>query len=511
MRKEFNIVCRGSWLSMAQVDLFCKKVQAIFPEIILNPIIKETKGDREQSTPLHLVEGKDFFTAEIQEDLRKGIADFAVHSMKDVSGDAFFENSFYKVIDRNDVRDVAIFNANILEKLAAGKTIVIGTSSPRRTAMAKGFLQKALPQLSLEPIQVEAIPIRGNVDGRLEKLSTFGNYDGIILAAAGLNRLLAYGPSAPSLQKLLSNKKLMFLPLFECPPAAGQGAIVVETNQDNQEAIAILEKIANQRHTEAVQEERVFAQKYGYGCSRPFGVFHKQLSNCSFTYAAGQDQELQPFTEWKHGNLATNAHQLIFSGTDYMRSFYTETQLDNTKLTAGTKAIFVASQKAIHSYDLVKQAQRKRVWVAGTRTWVELAKKGIWVEGSADGLGLDSLSEVFETPLVALEKQAICIVTNQNSVVGWLSEGWHAVASYCLHPALDASLIQKIHSADFVFWSSYQQYLIGSAHVKQGVQHACPSGKTAKRLRDLGLDPIIFPTIKAFQSWRQTILVTEGA
>jgi hydroxymethylbilane synthase len=109
MRKEFNIVCRGSWLSLAQVELFCQKVTAHFPNLVLHPIIKETKGDREQSTPLHLVEGKDFFTAEIQEDLRNGIADFAVHSMKDVSGDAFFENSFYRIIDRNDIRDIAIF------------------------------------------------------------------------------------------------------------------------------------------------------------------------------------------------------------------------------------------------------------------------------------------------------------------------------------------------------------------------------------------------------------------
>lgn len=510
MRKEFNIVCRGSWLSLAQVELFCKKVKAHFPDLLLNPVIKETKGDREQSTPLHLVEGKDFFTAEIQEDLRNGKADFAVHSMKDVSGDAFFENSFYRIIDRNDIRDVAIFNANILDKLAADKPIVIGTSSPRRTMMATDFLQKALPQLSQHPVLVEAIPIRGNVDGRLRKLSDLEAYDGIILAAAGLNRLLQYEPASKTLQELLANKRMMFLPLFECAPAAGQGAIVVETNHDNQEAIEILNKIASLEHTNAVHEERLFAAKYGYGCSRPFGVFHKELSHCSFTYASGLDQHLEPFTEWKQPINLSPASIGIFSGTDHMRSFYTETNLDHVKIPSTATAIFVASQKAIHSNALIKQCQRKKVWAAGTRTWFALAKKGIWVEGSADGLGLESILPLFESPMVQIEKSQCCILTNQNSVVGWLSEGWHAAATYCLHPNFDTQLKAGIEKADLVFWSSYQQFLVGSSYVKQGAIHACPSGKTANRLLGLGLNPLIFPTIKAFQSWRQNIPVTEG-
>jgi hydroxymethylbilane synthase len=511
MKKEFNIVCRGSWLSLAQVELFCQKVKAHFPDVVLHPVIKETKGDREQSTPLHLVEGKDFFTAEIQENLRNGKADFAVHSMKDVSGDTFFENSFYRIIDRNDIRDVAIFKANILDKLAAGKPIVIGTSSPRRTVMATGFLQKALPQLSQYPVQVEAIPIRGNVDGRLRKLSDLEDYDGIILAAAGLNRLLQYEPASKTLQELLANKRIMFLPLFECAPAAGQGAIVVETNQDNQEAIAILNKMASLEHTNAVQEERLFASKYGYGCSRPFGVFHMELSHCSFTYASGLDQQMQPFTEWKQPISLSPASIEIFSGTDHMRSFYTDTSLDDVKIPSTATAIFVASQKAIHSNALIKQCQRKKVWAAGTRTWFALAKKGIWVEGSADGLGLESILPLFESPMVQLEKSQCCILTNQNSVVGWLSEGWHASATYCLHPNFDTKLKASIEKADLVFWSSYQQFLVGSSYVKQGAIHACPSGKTANRLLGLGLNPLIFPTIKAFQSWRQNIPVTEGA
>lgn len=125
MKNVFTIVCRGSWLSLAQVELFKSKVAKYFPAVELKTLIKETKGDREQSTPLHLIEGKDFFTAEIQEDLRSGIADFAVHSMKDVSGDQFFEQSFYRIIDRDNIRDVVIFNINIIDKLKKDRKSVV--------------------------------------------------------------------------------------------------------------------------------------------------------------------------------------------------------------------------------------------------------------------------------------------------------------------------------------------------------------------------------------------------
>ena len=505
MKLAYTIVCRGSWLSLAQVELFKKKLQSLNPEIILHTVIKETKGDKEQSTPLHLLEGKDFFTAEIQDELRTGAADFAVHSMKDVSGELFFGNSFYRVIDRDDIRDVAIFNDSIIRKISAGLPITIGTSSPRRTAMATEFLKKALPKLHEQDIQINALPIRGNVDTRLKKLTESGQYDGIILAVAGLNRLLNYAPAKETVQQLLKGKRLMFLPLFECPPAAGQGAIVAETNLDNQDAIYLLEKISNEQQNLAIIEERKYANKYGFGCSRPFGVFHYDGANTHFTFATGLAQDEKPFTEWNFDRPILPENAVVFSGSDYMRSFYSESFLKHTKIDNSSNALFITSHKALHSEALVKQAQKKRIWCAGARTWSALAKKGIWVEGSADGLGVASIQSLLNSSLVNLCNNEFCMVTNNNSVVGWLSEGWKAVASYTLHPQLDQELVAKIASADFIFWASFQQYQAAGQYATKNVQHACPSGKTAKLLLEQGLKPIIFPTIKAFQAWRTSI------
>ena len=163
-------------------------------------------------------------------------ADIAVHSLKDMSYEHFSGTNTFAVIEREDARDVALFRKETIEKLKAGIPIIIGTCSPRREEMAKGFLEKALPFGA----KVETRFIRGNVDTRLRKLDE-GEYDGIILATAGLNRLLANGETAGLIRSLLQDKLLMLLPLVECVPAPCQGAIVAEAHPGNKLAQAIME------------------------------------------------------------------------------------------------------------------------------------------------------------------------------------------------------------------------------------------------------------------------------
>src|SRR6185436_2638114 len=184
-----------------------RKIQAAFPEIKVEVIGRSSKGDDLQNIPLHTVEGSDFFTQDIFDALAAGEADIAVHSLKDMSSEHFFGQNKFAVVDRDDTRDVAIFNNYIEEKIRRGETIIIGTCSPRREEMATVFLKKALPQLGNE-IRIEAKDIRGNVETRLRKLNS-GEYDATILASAGLNRLLASKEDAKLIKELLEDKKLM--------------------------------------------------------------------------------------------------------------------------------------------------------------------------------------------------------------------------------------------------------------------------------------------------------------
>lgn len=502
MKSTFTIACRGSWLSLAQAEIFKKKVQAIYPGITIEVRIVETSGDKEQSMPLHLAEGKDFFTKEIQDSLKNNQADFAVHSMKDVSSVDFFNEGQYAIIDREVMNDVAVFNNTVLDKIRNGEKIIIGTSSPRRCNMATGFLQKALPQFNNAPIATEAISIRGNVDTRLQKLSS-GSYDAIILAAAGLNRLLQYEPAKEKVSELLKDKKLMVLPLFECPPAAGQGAIVAETTDNNTDAIAILNAIKNVQLTNAITAERVYAKKYGYGCSQQFGVFHTNTLNTSFTYASGKDDNRKAFTEWDFETLLDAKDKNIFSSTDYMKDFFTYNYFNDAEINEAVQLYFISSHKAVHSIAVTEKIQQKKVWAAGTRTWYELAKKGIWVEGCADGLGFDFTGSIFQSPLINISSNDIQVITNSQSKAHWIEDGINAVGTYELIAQLPAAIKNKIAEADIVFWTSFQQYKLCKHIIKNNVQHVCPSGKTAKLLMAEGLHPKVFPTIRAFNDWRK--------
>ena len=118
-----------------------------------------------------------------------------------------------------------------MNKLKSGVPIRIGTCSFRREHMAFSFLSKALPQFG-KKINLAPMPIRGNIDTRLQKLNS-GQYDGIILAVAGIHRMLNSDESM-LFQSLLADKKWMVLPMIDCLPAPCQGAIVAEALPENE-------------------------------------------------------------------------------------------------------------------------------------------------------------------------------------------------------------------------------------------------------------------------------------
>jgi hydroxymethylbilane synthase len=498
MAEHFKIACRGSWLSLAQVEIFKQKVFSVDPSITFETVIIETAGDKNQATPLHLVEGKDFFTKEIQDAITNGIADFALHSMKDVSSEEYFKGTTYAVIDRDCLNDTVIFNKNILEKIKKGQEIIIGTSSPRRNYAVVNFLTKALPSLGSFP-NLKAVPIRGNVDTRLKKLDR-GEYDGIVLAVAGLNRLLAYSPATATIQNLLSNKLKMVLPLFECPPAAGQGAIVAEAATENKRAVQILKKIENTKLTQAIQFERKSAYKYGYGCSQQFGTFHLDLNSTSFTYSSGLDNQLKLILDFDFSLPLQTKDKVLFTGTDYMGKFfeYSYKQEDFGL----SDFIFVANHKAVHSQSLIESLQSRKVWAAGNRTWTELAKKGIWVEGCADGLGLNFAQEVLFSNFINVKKSEVTILTSQSGGERWANEGWKTSYTYQATANLTAEIIHQVSKADIILWTSYELYLSLKDYTKQEVIHCSLYGKTSELLIEQSLNPIVFPGIKAFQVWK---------
>ncbi|XVJ64645.1 MAG: hypothetical protein HEQ40_00165 [Lacibacter sp.] len=507
--KKIRIICRSSTLSLLQAQLVKQNLLQAQPDAFVEVVGRSSRGDREQHVSLSVLDGTDFFTEDIFNALANDEADIAVHSLKDMSAPHFFSHNAFAVVDRDDVRDVAIFNPDVIEKIKNGQTIIVGTCSPRREEMAVHFLKKALPQLGT--INIKTKPIRGNVEGRLKQLDD-GLYDATILATAGLNRLLKYSSTQTAvtnpgggltISDLLKHKLLMLLPLFECVPAPCQGAIVAEAHPYNKLAVELLQKINNTELFAEVSAEKQKAFEYGTGCLQKFGVTTIRTKSSTHLYAAGEDANGKSFQHWTNlPQLQFNEDEL-FSSTVCMRDFF-EYEWKQNEFDIKQPIVFVANYKSVKDASATAVLQRKRIWAAGTKTWLELAQLGYWVEGSADALGFESLADVWQMPLLQIDASEVCILTHEHAAERWRAKGLNAISNYTLQPTNESLLIERIHKAKVFFWSSFSQYEHYGKYTTYDATHICAGGETATLLQQAGVNPIVFPTIKAFEQWRKS-------
>ncbi|WP_296912906.1 hydroxymethylbilane synthase [Polaromonas sp.] len=207
-----------------------------------------TQGDQIQDRSLSKVGGKGLFVKELEVALSEGRADLAVHSLKDVPMDLPDGFALACVLEREDPRDAFVSNQfACLADLPQGA--VVGTSSLRRLVLLKAMR----PDLNIQPL-------RGNLDTRLRKLDE-GQYQAIVLAAAGLKRL-----------GLESRIRSAFAPA-DMLPAAGQGALGIEVCADRADLLEALATLAHQPTWLAVTAERTVSRAMGGSCSMPLAAF----------------------------------------------------------------------------------------------------------------------------------------------------------------------------------------------------------------------------------------------
>jgi hydroxymethylbilane synthase len=244
-----RIGTRGSPLALVQARTVRERLAAALgrPADTIELKIIRTTGDTIIDRPLAEEGGKGLFTKEIEEALIRGDIDLAVHSAKDMP--TFLPKGLILAacLEREDPRDVFISaKAKTIAALPQGAKV--GTASLRRQAIMK----RARPDL-------EVAPLRGNVETRLRKLDD-GEADAIILALAGLRRLGLEGRAT----RIMSADEFL--------PAAGQGAIAVETREDDAETRALLAKIDHSDTSTAVAAERAFLAVLDGSCKTPIGA-----------------------------------------------------------------------------------------------------------------------------------------------------------------------------------------------------------------------------------------------
>lgn len=246
--KLIRIATRRSPLALWQAHHVAGLLERHYPDIKTELVEMTTRGDRILDAPLAKVGGKGLFVKELEQGMLEGEADIAVHSMKDVPVEFPVGLHLAAILKREDPTDAFVSNRfHRLDDLPPDARI--GTSSLRRQCQIKQRFPKA-----------EIIPLRGNVNTRLQKLDD-GDYDAIILASAGLMRL---GMSARIKERLDPSLSL---------PAIGQGAIGIECRKDDREINALVGRLHDVETGLCVTAERAMNARLQGGCQVPIAGF----------------------------------------------------------------------------------------------------------------------------------------------------------------------------------------------------------------------------------------------
>lgn len=248
MPRTIRIATRKSALALWQAEYVKTRLEAFHPNINVELVPMVSRGDKLLDSPLAKIGGKGLFVKELETALLENEADIAVHSMKDVPMDFPEGLGLYCICEREDPRDAFVSNKyNSIDELPEGA--IVGTSSLRRQAQLLTYR----PDLTIHFL-------RGNVNTRLAKLDA-NEYDGIILAAAGLIRLE------------LANRIRSYIPVEMSLPAVGQGAVGIEARTTDTELHELLKPLHHQQTALCVTTERAMNKHLNGGCQVPIAGY----------------------------------------------------------------------------------------------------------------------------------------------------------------------------------------------------------------------------------------------
>lgn len=248
MSRILRIATRSSPLAVWQAEYVKQRLEGLHDGLSVELVLIKTQGDKILDTPLAKIGGKGLFVKELEQAMMAGEADIAVHSMKDVPMELPQGFDLPVICEREDPRDAFVSNHyDSLDALPQGARV--GTSSLRRSAQL----------MALRP-DLEVLSLRGNVQTRLSKLDD-GQFDAILLAAAGLKRLG------------LHQRIRYELPPEVSLPAVGQGAVGIECRADDADTKALLAPLNDADTWDRVVAERAMNRRLEGGCQVPIAGY----------------------------------------------------------------------------------------------------------------------------------------------------------------------------------------------------------------------------------------------
>jgi hydroxymethylbilane synthase len=509
-QRPLRLGTRRSVLARAQSAAIASALEQHHPGLKVELVGIDTRGDQVTDVPLSQIDGKEFFTAEIDAALLRGEVDLTVHSFKDLSLERPAGVYLGAVPRRENPRDIVFFAPDILEHLARGGQVRIGSSSPRRAAFIPEFLQRALPG---NP-QVQRCELRGNVDSRLRRLrlarDSDRQLDAVVLAFAGVARLWKdqlVGAHA-LVAELLADVPRMLMPLTQSPGAPAQGALAIECRSEDATTRELLAAIDDAATRRSIAAERALLAARGGGCHQQFGATHRfvpELGALLYTREADHDGAREPQQAWEPLRalplVSGPVHPWDGSAVPTPASVAIPQAAQRARAAlAGAGAGFITHRRALPDLPAAAINACAHLWVPGVETWFALAQRGVWIEGCAEGLGFQDLESTLNAPLLALPPTTDWLVlTYEEALPHWI--GSRALGTY-RHEASAADAPAPDRSVTHVYWHSAAQFERWGDRLNAHVHHACGPGKTSERLREAGVAKLnVFPAARHWREW----------
>jgi hydroxymethylbilane synthase len=518
--KKYIIGTRGSLLALTQCTQIKDKLAAIAGDEFTLEVIK-TEGDENTSLPLWQLDGKDFFTKELDAALLTHKVDLVVHSYKDLGSERPEGIQLAAVTERLYPEDIILYRKSFFKDINSKSSLSVGTSSPRRMTNLNSTLAEFFPGNK----KIETKNLRGNVNTRIQKLID-GDYDMICLALAGLERLANSEKSLEVLKGLTADLSFMILPPSIFPPAASQGALAIEclsNRDDNGELINILRKVHHDDTFDEIQREREAFNTYGGGCHLAVGIHVKKWNDLYIHTHRGEVDEKKIIIQQIEQSENSNTHEIeelnlllqdhsfkdVFIGTTKEKNtlpYLTDkiisknaTPLDESKFNTDTN-IYITSKHCEESFKVIFNNQRNKVngvFASGVNTMKKLIQQGIPVQFCADSHGDQEIKRYLRSQVVQLmlkmdTSSEVAVLTNDTST------STLGATHPCYTREVDLEMLrglkEEIESKYLFYWSSFFQYekymeLMPSLKEKY---HLCGFGKTFKEFnkRNIKVYPI---------------------
>ncbi len=501
--KTIKVLSRKSDLAVIQAKEVGNAIIKKYPNLKIEYITKSTFGDKDLTTPLSKMPSPGVFTDDLREDLINNKCDIVIHSWKDLPLILGNKTFIAGTLERADQRDILFVKKNNISKIRMNKKISILSSSPRRIYNLESFAKDFLP---FKLNEINFINIRGNIPTRFKKFIN-GTEDSFVVAKAALDRLLNNNSKEHNhLSKLISTyiEKCYWAitPLSINPTSPGQGALACEIRNDDDFICEIIKKINHKNDFKCVDKEREILKRYGGGCHQKIGVSFFEMPFGLIHSERGETENGKNFYSWKINNDSIKKEKItqqeiypnslkdynLFSRKEIARSIDLINSLRN-------HCIFIARKSSLP--EKAKIHESNIVWTSGIKTWKDLSKRGIWVNGSTDGMG-ENLNTRIENFTVNPWIKLTHVDAPQSKIK-------KVIGTYELS---ELPIKADIADKKYFFWMSSTAFKYVSKNFPNisNANHSCGPGNTYEEIKKTIKDPKKLSIALSYNDWKKNLL-----